>query len=151
VSGAGVSGVRQAHPQIEETINNQKKKETNMAAIKRFEDIIAWQEARKLTKNVYAMTSRGAFARDFGMRDQIQRASVSSMSNIAEGFDCESKIEFGRFLGIARRSSVEVQSLLYVALDVGYIATQEFEQHYEQARKTKALIGGFKKSLIIRP
>lgn len=119
-----------------------------MAAIKRFEDIIAWQKARKLTKNVYAMTRRGAFARDFGLRDQIQRASVSS---IAERFDCESKIEFGRFLGIARRSSAEVQSLLHVALDVGYIGTQDFEQHDEQARKTKALIGGFKKSLIIRP
>ena len=118
-----------------------------MAAITRFEDIMAWQEARQLTRQVYSMTNREPFAHDFGLRDQIQRASVSSMSNIAEGFDCESKPEFGRFLGIARRSAVEVQSLLYVALDVGYIDESLFRQHYEQARKTKALIGGFKSSL----
>jgi four helix bundle protein len=70
------------------------------------------------------------------------------MANVAEGFDCESKVEFGRFLGIARRSAVEVQSLLYVALDTDYLTTTEFAQLYEQARKTKALIGGFKKSLL---
>ena len=118
-----------------------------MAAILRFEDIVAWQEARKLTKSIYEAARQEPFARDFGLRDQIQRASVSSMSNIAEGFDCESKLEFGRFLGIARRSTVEVQSLLYVALDVGYIDVRKFDSHYEQARKTKALVGGFKKSL----
>ena len=122
-----------------------------MPAITRFEDIIAWQEARILTQRIYQTTGREPFARDFGLRDQIQRASVSSMSNIAEGFDCESKVEFGRFLGIARRSAVEVQSLLYVALDVNYINGSEFAAHYEQARKTKALIGGFKHSLIHRP
>jgi four helix bundle protein len=119
-----------------------------MAMIDRFEDIMAWQEARVLTRNIYAKTKREPFARDFGLRDQIQRASVSSMANVAEGFDCESKVEFGRFLGIARRSAVEVQSLLYVALDAEYLTTKEFAQLYEQARKTKALIGGFKKSLL---
>lgn len=81
------------------------------------------------------------------MRDQIRRASVSVMANIAEGFDCESKVEFARFLGIARRSAVEVQSLLYAALDTEYINQSEFELHYEQARKAKALAGGFKRSL----
>lgn len=121
-----------------------------MAMITRFEDIMAWQEARQLTKHIYQITSRGPFARDFGLRDQIQRASVSSMTNIAEGFDCESKAEFGRFQGIARRSTVEVQSLLYVALDVSYIDATEFARDFEQARKTKALIGGFKKSLARR-
>jgi four helix bundle protein len=121
-----------------------------MALIKKFEDIVAWQEARVLTRGIYATTKQEPFARDFGLRDQIQRASVSSMSNIAEGFDCESKVEFGRFLSIARRSAVEVQSLLYVALDVNYVKREEFEQLYEQARKTKALIGGFKKSLVPR-
>jgi four helix bundle protein len=88
-----------------------------------------------------------AFSHDFGLRDQIRRAAVSSMTNIAEGFDCESKAEFGRFLGIARRSAVEVQSLLYVALDAGYINDTVFNKEYEQARKTKALIGGFRRSL----
>jgi four helix bundle protein len=121
-----------------------------MGAITRFEDILAWQEARVLTRNVYEKTQREPFSRDFGLRDQIQRAAVSSMANIAEGFDCESKVEFGRFLSIARRSAVEVQSLLYVALDVCYINTNEFEQLYEQARKTKALIGGFKRKVAPR-
>jgi four helix bundle protein len=118
-----------------------------MAMIQRFEDIQAWQEARKLVKMIYTLTNKELFSKDYGMRDQIQRASVSTMANIAEGFDCESKLEFARFLGIARRSAVEVQSLLYAALDTGYINQQEFDLHYEQARKTKALIGGFKRSL----
>jgi four helix bundle protein len=71
-----------------------------MSLITRFEDIQAWQEARTLTQQVYQLTATGPFRRDFGLRDQIQRAAVSSMSNVAEGFDCESKAEFGRFLGI---------------------------------------------------
>jgi four helix bundle protein len=75
----------------------------------------------KTVKMIYTFTDTGRFAKDFGLRDQIQRAAVSAMTNIAEGFDCESKIEFARFLGIARRSAVEVQSLLYAAPDTGYI------------------------------
>lgn len=118
-----------------------------MAMISRFEDIEGWQEARKLVKMIYKITNIGIFAKDFGLRDQIQRASVSAMTNIAEGFDCDSKAEFARFLGIARRSAVEVQSLLYSAFDLGYITEAELKEHYEQARKTKALIGGFKRSL----
>lgn len=118
-----------------------------MAMIQRFEDIQARQEARKLVKMIYSVTNKELFSKDFGMRDQIRRASVSVMANIAEGFDCESKVEFARFLGIARRSAVEVQSLLYAALDTEYINQSEFELYYEQARKAKALIGGFKRSL----
>jgi four helix bundle protein len=121
--------------------------EEAMSLITRFEDIQAWQEARKLVKMIYKLTNSGAFAKDFGLRDQIQRASVSSMTNIAEGFDCESKLEFARFLGIARRSAVEVQSLLYTARDIEYITEAQLKEHYEQGRKTKARIGGFKKSL----
>jgi len=118
-----------------------------MALIKRFEDIMAWQEARRLTQQVYRLASSGAFAHDFGLRSQICRAAISAMTNIAEGFDCELKREFARFLGIARRSAVEVQSLLYVALDVGYINATAFQEHYAQAGKAKALIGGLKHSL----
>jgi len=118
-----------------------------MAMITRFEDIQAWQEARKLVKMIYKLTNSGMLAKDFGLRDQIQRAAVSSMTNIAEGFDCESKAEFARFLGFARRSAVEVQSLLYTAFDIQYITETELKEFYEQARKTKALIGGFKHSL----
>jgi four helix bundle protein len=118
-----------------------------MALIKKFEDILAWQEARKLVNRIYQVTGKGAFARDFGLRDQIQRAAVSVMANIAEGFDCESHAEFARFLGFARRSAVEVQSLLYAALDIGYITDEAFKSMYGQAEKTKALTGGLKKSL----
>ena len=118
-----------------------------MALVKRFEDLHAWQEARKLTSNIYRQTNVGSFAKDYGLKDQIQRAAVSSMSNTAEEFDCESKAEFARFLGIARRSTAEVQSLLYVALDVGYLVEAEFNSHYQQAVKAKALIGGLKRSV----
>lgn len=119
-----------------------------MPLIKCFEDLHAWQQARVLTQKIYQMTSMAQFARDHGLRDQIQRASVSSMSNIAEGFDCESRPEFARFLGIARRSVVEVQSLLYVAMDVRYIGDDLFQLQYDQAMKTKALIGGLRHSLV---
>jgi four helix bundle protein len=105
-----------------------------MATITKFEDLIVWQEARKLVNMIYKMISDGSLSKDFGMRDQIQRAGVSGMTNIAEGFDCESTAEFARFLGIARRSVVEVQSLFYAALDRNI------------SKKTKALIGGLKQT-----
>jgi four helix bundle protein len=123
------------------------KKEEIMPSITKFEDIHAWQAARRLVSMVYKLTDSGNLARDFGMRDQIRRAAISAMSNIAEGFDCDSKAEFARFLGIARRSAVEVQSLLYAGLDIGHISNLQFHEHFAQAQKTKALIGGFKSSL----
>jgi len=121
-----------------------------MPMIKRFEDIRAWQEARILTQKVYASTTVSGFAKDFGLRDQIQRAVVSVMNNIAEGFDCESGPEFARFLGYARRSTVEAQSILYVALDLRYITSETFDVLYEQARIAKALVGALKRSLDTR-
>ena len=116
-------------------------------SISRFEDIRAWQEARILTKQIYAITGEGALSKDFGLRDQLQRAAVSVMANIAEGFDCDSRAEFARFLGFARRSAVEVQSLLYAALDAGYIPPEIFKENYEQANKTKAMVSAFKSSI----
>lgn len=114
-----------------------------MAAIERFEDVHAWQSARELARMVYTVSTRGAFARDYRLRDQIQGAAISVMSNIAEGFDCATSGEFVRFLGYARRSATELQSQLYIALDQGYISQEEFERIYAQAVKTKRLIGGF--------
>lgn len=122
-----------------------------MALIQRFEDIRGWQEARKLTQDMYRISSAGQFSRDYGLRDQIRRAAVSAMTNVAEGFDCDSKLEFARFLGIARRSAVEVQSLLYVALDVGYINQAEFQQYYAQTATAKGFIGALKHSLRTKP
>lgn len=108
-----------------------------MALIERFEDIRGWQEARILTRQIYALTATGEFARDYGLRDQLRRASVSAMTNIAEGFDCDSNKEFARFLEIARRSTVEVPSLLYTALDAKYIDQDTLNALYAQANKAK--------------
>lgn len=102
-----------------------------MATFNRFEDIQAWQKARRVTKLVYEMTAVGGFARDFGLRDQIQRASVSIMANIAEGFGRRSDKEFANFLNIAHGSVSEVQSHLYVALDLGYVEQNAFAKLYD--------------------
>ena len=116
--------------------------------IRRFEDIEGWQLARELTKRVYAVAMRGGFAKDFGLRDQITRASGSTMHNIAEGFDGGSNAEFVKFLRYSQRSCSEVQSQLYVALDQGYITQDEFDSLYEQVAKTHAKVGGFIRYLL---
>jgi four helix bundle protein len=114
-----------------------------MAKIERFEDIEAWQRARQLAKAVYAVTSEGTFSRDFGLRDQIQRAAVSVMSNIAEGFDRGGNRELIQFLFIAKGSAAEVQAQLYVALDAGYLNQEQFQELYDLAGDTSRLLGGF--------
>ena len=111
--------------------------------IERFEDIEAWQLARELTKTVYLLTKLLGFSHDYGLKRQIQEASGSAMHNIAEGFDAETNAEFIRFLRYAKRSCTEVQSELYVALDEAYISITEFQDTYEQARRTRAAIRGF--------
>jgi len=111
--------------------------------IERFEDIEAWKIARELTSKVYSTTENPAFAKDFGLRDQIRRAVGSIMHNIAEGFDAGSNAEFVRFLQYAKRSCTEVQSQLYVALDRKYVVESEFKALYEQARLVRAKIGAF--------
>jgi four helix bundle protein len=111
--------------------------------IERFEDIQGWQEARKLTKDIYKLTKTGPFQRDLRLCGQIQDASVSVMANIAEGFDRQSKKEFIKFLYYASGSASEVQSHLYVSLDQEYISEEAFNETYNQAKKTKSLINGF--------
>lgn len=114
-----------------------------MATFKRFEDIQAWQKARTATRQIYLATAVGRFAKDFGLRDQIQRASVSVMANIAEGFGRHSDREFANFLNIAHSSVSEVQSHLYVALDLNYLQQNTFSELYqlldEVSRMTLAL------------
>jgi four helix bundle protein len=110
--------------------------------ITRFEEIEGWQLARELTPKVYSLASKEKFSRDFGLRDQIQRASGSSMHNVAEGFDSGSNAEFVRFLRYAQRSCTEVQSQLYVALDQKYLSSQEFDDVFSIADLTKSRIGG---------
>jgi len=111
--------------------------------IDRFEEIEAWKAERELTRGIYVLTRQEAFSKDFGLRDQIQRASVSVMANIAEGFDGRFPQEFIRFLGYAFRSATEVQSHLCVALDQAYLMKNEFDGLYQQAVETKKLINGF--------
>ena len=111
--------------------------------IQRFEDIQSWQEARVLTKQVYGITKGLQFRRDQALCGQIQRASVSIMANIAEGFDRQSRKEFVQFLYYASASASEVQSHLYVALDQEYISMSNFKAIYDRTQKVKSLINGF--------
>ena len=97
-----------------------------MGTFSRFEDILAWQEAREATRKVYEITAQGSFSKDFGLRDQIRRSSVSIMANIAEGYGRRSDKEFSNFLNIAHGSVAETQSHLYVALDLSYISEPDF-------------------------
>ena len=111
--------------------------------IQRFEDIEGWLLGRELTRQIYEITGKGTFAKDFGLKDQIQRASGSIMHNIAEGFDGGSNKEFIRFLKYSQRSSSEVQSQLYVALDQEYISQERFQQLYDLSTRVHSKIGGF--------
>ena len=115
-----------------------------MAKIERFEDIEAWKRARVLTRRIYQKTNAGEFARDFGLRDQIRRASVSIMSNIAEGFERGGgDKEFARYLSIAKGSAGEVRSQLYVALDVEYLTQSEFDEFTQLATEISRLLSAF--------
>ncbi len=113
-----------------------------MTSIKNFEELKAWQKARELAGFVYGLTRQDKFSRDYGLRDQIQRATSSVMHNIAEGFESGSDPEFVRFLKMARRSAGEVQSQLYLALDVGYMTDDELQKAYTLATEVKRLING---------
>jgi four helix bundle protein len=115
--------------------------------IERFEDLIAWQKARQLAKVIYTITRQDLFARDFGLSSQIQRAAVSIMSNIAEGFERGGRKEFHQFLSIAKGSCAELRSQLYIALDIGYITRLEFEEVLSLAEEVGRIIGGLRASV----
>ncbi|HEY0324176.1 MAG TPA: four helix bundle protein [Pyrinomonadaceae bacterium] len=113
-----------------------------MGKIERFEDIECWKKARELTSLVYAARSEGKFARDYGLRDQLRRASVSILSNIAEGFERDGDKEFLQFLALAKGSCGEVRAQLYVALDQHYITDEEFKSLRERAIEISRMISG---------
>lgn len=115
--------------------------------IQKFEDLIAWRKARKLTREIYSRTNEGGFARDFGLRDQIRRSAVSVMSNIAEGFERTGLTEFQRFLSIAKGSCAEVRTQLYVAFDVGYLNESQFASLMSAASEVALIIGGLRASI----
>jgi four helix bundle protein len=114
-----------------------------MATIERFEQIEAWQTARELTKLMYQLSNKGAFATDFGLRDQIRRAAVSVMSNIAEGFESRTTGLFIDFLGRAKASAGEVRAQAYVCLDAGYIDQNNFDNLIQMAEKCSKQLSNF--------
>ena len=118
-----------------------------MAAIQRFEDLEAWKIAREVTKEIYRISKNELFVRDFGLRDQICRASVSIMSNVAEGFERDGNKEFLNFLSISKGSCGEVRSQLYVALDQKYISEAEFNLIYGKTTENSRVISGLIKYL----
>jgi len=115
--------------------------------IERFEDLIAWQKARQLTKRIYGISKSGEFLRDFGLRDQIRKSSVSVMSNVAEGFERGGRAEFHQFLVIAKGSCAELRSQLYVALDVEYIDANTFTEVNNLAVEVSRLVGGLRSAV----
>jgi len=118
-----------------------------MAKIEKFEDLIAWQKARELTRAIYEATQQGAFAKDYGLSSQIQRAAVSIMSNIAEGFERGGRGEFHQFLSTAKASCAKVRSQLYVALDVAYLDHTSFDRLMQQAEEVARIVGGLRVSV----
>lgn len=115
-----------------------------MSKIQRFEELIAWQKARKLTELIYRVTKQGVFAKDFGLSGQIQRATVSVMANIAEGFERGGRSEFHHFLSIAKASCAEVRTHLYVAYDIGYLNQSTFAELMANAEEVGKIVGGLR-------
>ena len=114
-----------------------------MATIKSFEEIEAWQKARSLSKEIFELTNVGTFSRDFGLRDQINRASRSIMDNIAEGFERGGTKEFIQFLAIAKGSTGEVRSQLHRALDRNHLTRDQYTILSESTTQISKMINGF--------
>ena len=113
----------------------------------RFEELLAWQLARALARDVYAATRGASFSRDFGLASQAQRAAVSVMANIAEGFERNRLAEFHQFLSTAKASCAELRSHLYVAYDVGHLSPEDFERLRAQAEEVTRVVAGLRRSV----
>jgi four helix bundle protein len=120
-----------------------------MGKIEKFEDINAWKKARELTKEIYSLTNNGDFSKDYSLKDQVRRCSVSVSSNIAEGFERQSDKEFARFLSIAKGSCGELRSQIYIALDVNYINKEQAQDIQNKAEEISKMIAGLIKYLKI--
>ena len=118
-----------------------------MSNVEQFEDLIAWQKARELTRLIYETTQKEKFSRDYGLSGQIQRSAVSVMSNIAEGFDRGARGEFHQFLVIAKGSCAELRSQLYVSLDAGYLTQEEFDNLNLLAAEVARIVGGLRSAV----
>ena len=122
-----------------------------MATAERFEELEVWQRARELTKMIYDLSDIGAFARDFGLRDQMRRAAVSVMSNIAEGFESRTQGLFAEFLGRAKGSSGELRAQLYIALDRSYVSPEQFDTALRLAETCSKQLARFMQYLQSQP
>lgn len=122
-----------------------------MATIYKFEDLEIWKRSRALTKRIYDCTKLREFSKDFGLKDQIRRAAISVMSNIAEGFDRSGNREFIQFLTVAKGSVAEARSQLYIAVDQDYIATKEFDYLSRESEEIAKVITSFIKYLQRSP
>lgn len=115
--------------------------------VERFEDLVAWQRARELAKQIYAACRGPKLSRDFALVSQLTRAAGSTMANIAEGFDRHGSREFHRFLSTANGSNAEVRSHLYLAFDAGYLSESEFQQLKVMAEEASRIIGGLRTAI----
>ena len=113
-----------------------------MGKIQYFEELQAWGKARELSREIYRVSNHGKFVKDFGLRDQVRRASVSIMSNIAEGFERGGSKEFIQFLSLAKGSAGEIRSHLYVACDQSYVSHEEFDKLNSLVQEVGCLISG---------
>jgi four helix bundle protein len=118
-----------------------------MSKIEKFEDLIAWKKAKLLATAVYKASKQGALAKDFGLSGQMQRAAVSIMSNIAEGFERQRRAEFHHFLFIAKGSCAELRSQLYLAFEIGYIDKSTFESLQTMAEEVGRVVGGLRSAV----
>ncbi|GIK59125.1 MAG: four helix bundle protein [Ignavibacteriota bacterium] len=116
---------------------------------KTFEDLKVWQDSREFVKSIYELTSSNNFAKDYGLKDQIQRAAVSIMNNIAEGFERNNNKVFVVFLKYSKGSAGEIRSMLYIALDLKYISQSTFDEYYSNVIKIITQISNFIKYLKI--
>ena len=120
---------------------------TEKKTVRKFEDLIAWQKARTLTREVYKATSTGTLAHDYGLRDQVRRAAVSIMSNLAEGFERGGRSEFHQFLSVAKASCAELRSQLYVTMDAQHISQENCLRLLAQAEEVARIIGGLRSAV----
>src|SRR5438132_12336174 len=132
--------------EFDDQIPNSKRRATMTTRIEKFEDFIAWQKARSLTREIYKITNLPV-SRDFGLKDQIRRAAVSIMSNIAEGFERGRPSEFDQFLSIAKGSCAELRTQLYIAPDVEYIPQTRFRELMSIAEEVGQVVGGLRLSV----
>ena len=122
-----------------------------MTTAKRFEDLEVWQRAKDLTNLIYKYSTDSSFSRDFGLRDQMRRASVSIMSNIAEGFESQTQAMFIKYLGYAKGSAGELRAQLYIARDQGYITEEDFNTMFSTAEICSRQLTGFIQYLESQP